>query len=83
MNAKLSLHVPQPPARPGEPADFSYLKLAPAGAAPRPAPNASIEATTELATSLIRILDDEGRTGLEMTGLRFEQDIEIEQGSSA
>jgi 2-oxoisovalerate dehydrogenase E1 component alpha subunit len=61
MNAKLSLHVPQPPARPGEPADFSYLKLAPAGAAPRPAPNASIEATTELATSLIRILDDEGR----------------------
>src|SRR5580692_1358592 len=61
MNAKLSLHVPQPPARPGEPADFSYLKLAPAGAAPRPAPNASIEATTELATSLIRVLDDEGR----------------------
>jgi 2-oxoisovalerate dehydrogenase E1 component subunit alpha len=61
MNAKLSLHVPQPPARPGEPADFSYLKLAPAGVAPRPAPNASIEATTELATSLIRVLDEEGR----------------------
>ena len=61
MNAKLSLHVPQPPARPGEPADFSYLKLAPAGAAPRPAPNASIDATTELATSLIRVLDEEGR----------------------
>ena len=61
MNANLSLHVPQPPARPGEPADFSYLKLAPAGAAPRPSPTASIGETTELAVSLIRVLDDEGQ----------------------
>jgi 2-oxoisovalerate dehydrogenase E1 component alpha subunit len=61
MNAHLSLHVPQPPARPGEPADFSYLKLAPAGAAPRPSPTCSIEETTGLAVSLIRVVDDEGR----------------------
>ncbi len=61
MNANLSLHVPQPPARPGEPADFSYLKLAPAGAAPRPLPTASIGETIDLAVSLIRVIDDEGQ----------------------
>ena len=61
MNANLSLHVPQPPARPGEPADFSYLKLAPAGSAPRPSPACLIEETTDLAVSLIRVLDEEGR----------------------
>ncbi len=36
MNAKPSLHVPHPPARPGEKPDFSYLSLSPAGAVPRP-----------------------------------------------
>ena len=60
MNAPL-LHVPHPPARPGEPADFSYLKLAPAGAVARPPPAASVDETRQLAVSLVRILDDEGR----------------------
>jgi hypothetical protein len=32
----LTLQVPEPPARPGDQPDFSYLKLAPAGSA-RPA----------------------------------------------
>ena len=32
------LHVPHPPARPGERADFSYLKLSPAGSVARPDP---------------------------------------------
>jgi 2-oxoisovalerate dehydrogenase E1 component alpha subunit len=54
------LHVPHPPARPGEPADFSYLKLSPAGAIPRPAPTASVEDTRQLAVSLVRVLDDAG-----------------------
>jgi 2-oxoisovalerate dehydrogenase E1 component alpha subunit len=55
-----SLHVPHPPARPGEPADFSYLKLSPAGAVPRPAPTASVEETRPLAVALVRVLDDAG-----------------------
>ncbi len=37
------LHVPQPPARPGDRADFSYLKLQPAGAQPRPDVKVSAE----------------------------------------
>lgn len=61
MNATPQLHVPHPPARPGEPADFSYLKLAPAGALPRPQPTASVDATKELAGSLVRVLDDDAR----------------------
>jgi 2-oxoisovalerate dehydrogenase E1 component alpha subunit len=61
MNSPLSLHVPHPPARPGDQADFSYLKLAPAGAAPRPAPLATVEETRPLAESLVRVLDDAGR----------------------
>jgi 2-oxoisovalerate dehydrogenase E1 component alpha subunit len=61
MSDRLSLHVPHPPARPGEQADFSYLRLAPAGAVSRPPPGATVEQTRELATSLVRILDDDAR----------------------
>src|ERR1017187_9842227 len=61
MSDRWSLHVPHPPARPGEQADFSYLRLAPAGAVSRPPPGATVEQTRELATSLVRILDDDAR----------------------
>ena len=55
------LHVPQPPARPGDRADFSYLKLQPAGAQPRPDVKVSSLATPPLATGLVRVLDDDHR----------------------
>ena len=61
MTQRSRLHVPNPPARPGDTPDFSYLRLAPAGVAPRPdvlAPLAEIEG---LATSLVRVLDDAHR----------------------
>jgi 2-oxoisovalerate dehydrogenase E1 component alpha subunit len=61
MNPGMHLHVPHPPARPGERADFSYLKLAPAGAVDRPAPVVAAEDTRELADSLVRVLTDDGR----------------------
>ena len=32
----LSLHVPEPPYRPGDPVDYSWLDIPPAGTAPRP-----------------------------------------------
>ena len=54
------LHVPQAPARPGETPDFSYLRLSPAGAVPRPDTNAKVLDTTFLATELVRVLDDNG-----------------------
>ena len=54
------LHVPHPPARPGETPDFSYLKIPPAGSVGRPdtlAPALQIEA---LGTEMVRVLDEQG-----------------------
>jgi 2-oxoisovalerate dehydrogenase E1 component alpha subunit len=55
------LHVPHPPARPGEKPDFSYLNIPPAGSAVRPdtlAPALQIEA---LGTGMVRVLDEQGQ----------------------
>ena len=57
----LSLHVPQPPGRPGDPPDFSGLQLADAGVAFRPEISAHARDTHDLAYSLIRVLDDSGK----------------------
>lgn len=61
MPSASRLHVPHPPARPGESADFGYLKLAPAGSVARPDVNAPADAIAGLATTLVRVLDDEHR----------------------
>ena len=53
------LHVPRPPARPGEPSDFSYVHISPAGAVPRPDVNAPVRGIEDLASSLVRVLDDQ------------------------
>jgi 2-oxoisovalerate dehydrogenase E1 component alpha subunit len=55
------LHVPRPPARPGEAPDFSYVAISPAGAVSRPDPNASLSATEPLATQMVRVLDEKHR----------------------
>jgi 2-oxoisovalerate dehydrogenase E1 component alpha subunit len=52
--------VPTAPARPGEPPDFSFLHLSPAGSAERPATNTSAADTATLANGLVRVLDDTG-----------------------
>ncbi|MFA7666701.1 MAG: 3-methyl-2-oxobutanoate dehydrogenase (2-methylpropanoyl-transferring) subunit alpha [Burkholderiaceae bacterium] len=57
----LRLHVPEPSGRPGQSTDFSYLRLTPAGAAERPPIQVRAAETAELATSLVRVLDDDGR----------------------
>lgn len=57
----LRLYVPEPTGRPGHATDFSYLRLAPAGAVPRPPLDVSPADTYALAGSLVRVLDDEGR----------------------
>jgi 2-oxoisovalerate dehydrogenase E1 component alpha subunit len=58
MNNKPQLHVPHPPARPGDKPDFSYVALSPAGAVPRPSPGAKARDIESLAVELVRVLDD-------------------------
>ncbi len=55
------LHVPQPPARPGDRPDFGYLVTSPAGAIARPDPLARAGDIEPLAATLVRVLDDEHR----------------------
>ncbi len=57
----LSLHVPEPPRRPGEAPDFSGLILAEAGAVARPPVHAPAETLRDLPWTLIRVLDGQGR----------------------
>ena len=57
------LHIPAPPARPGDKPDFGHLSIPPAGAVPRPASDVSAEAESLRTTAhgLIRVLDDQGQ----------------------
>lgn len=61
MDGSSRLHIPHPPARPGDRPDFSYLKTSPAGAIERPDVNASPRDIEHLAREMVRVLDDEGR----------------------
>jgi 2-oxoisovalerate dehydrogenase E1 component alpha subunit len=56
----LQLHVPEPTARPGQPPDFSWVKLPAAGSVTRPDIGAEPAAIREHAFALIRVLDDNG-----------------------
>jgi 2-oxoisovalerate dehydrogenase E1 component alpha subunit len=58
----LSLHIPEPRFRPGEKPDFSDLRTSAAGEARRPPVDAAPAEIRDLADSLIRVLDEEGRT---------------------
>lgn len=59
----LTLHIPEPPARPGEEADFSYLKIPAVEVARRPDSAESAHEFRELADGLIRVLGDDDRAG--------------------
>lgn len=61
QRAPLRLHVPEPTGRPGHETDFSYLHLSPAGAVRRPPVDAAPADTSDLAYTLVRVLDEEGR----------------------
>ena len=60
MTNKSRLHLPSPPARPGEAPDFSYVQLSPAGSVPRPDINARALDIQYLSMELVRVLDDTG-----------------------
>lgn len=59
-NARLSLHIPEPPARDGEPS-FAHMRIPPAGETPRPPVDAAASDMTDLAYQLVRVLDDDQR----------------------
>jgi len=56
----LTLHIPTPPARPGEVASFDHVPLSPAGAIRRPSIDAAEPDLRDLPYVIIRILDDNG-----------------------
>jgi 2-oxoisovalerate dehydrogenase E1 component alpha subunit len=57
----LSLHVPEPAEKPGREPDFSYLHIQRAGETRRPAVDSQPAQTSDLAYTLVRVLDDDGR----------------------
>lgn len=59
--APLRLHVPEPTGRPGCKTDFSYLHLSPAGEVRKPDIDVEPAQTTDLAFSLVRVLDADGK----------------------
>src|ERR1700752_5137144 len=61
MAPRSRLHVPHPPARPGQEPDFSYLEISPAGAVNRPDVTASARATESLSLGMVRVLDADHR----------------------
>ena len=61
MAQRSRLHVPNPPARPGEKPDFSYVTLTPAGAVARPDAKAPAREVENLGREMVRVLDDDGR----------------------
>src|SRR5207237_4096946 len=52
---KLALHVPEPPMRPGDKADFSFLQIPAAGSAPRPDNAAPASGTDPLRDTIVRV----------------------------
>jgi 2-oxoisovalerate dehydrogenase E1 component alpha subunit len=57
----LSLHVPEPEARPGDAVDFSHIDIPAAGSVRRPDPHAPASETHDLVSTLVRVLDEEGK----------------------
>ena len=72
----LSLHVPEPPVRPGGKPDFHYLTVPRAGAARRPPVGVPAHEIHDLAYSVVRVLDRPGQAvgpwapGLEVEALK-------------
>ena len=57
---RLSLYIPQPSRRPGDPPDFSNLRPPPAGETPKPPIDVDPDDIRDLAYGLIRVLDNTG-----------------------
>src|SRR5579871_5061211 len=58
MTQRSRLHLPHPPARPGDKPDFSYVRLSAAGEVGRPDSRAALSDLEGLASTLVRVLAD-------------------------
>jgi 2-oxoisovalerate dehydrogenase E1 component alpha subunit len=56
----LSLHVPEPDARPGDAVDFSHIAIPAAGSVRKPDVAAPAQETHDLVYTLVRVLDEAG-----------------------
>ena len=56
----LRLHVPEPTGRPGQQTDFSYLRISAPGEVRRPPLDVSPADTADMASALVRVLDEDG-----------------------
>jgi 2-oxoisovalerate dehydrogenase E1 component alpha subunit len=61
MSDALIFRVPEPPARPGQEPDFSYVNVPQAGEVTRPDVGVDPTEIHDLAAALIRVLDDESQ----------------------
>ncbi len=60
MSRTPRLHIPHPPARPGDEPDFSYVEISEAGAVPRPDVTTRLrDIDRSMAFDMVRVLDDE------------------------
>ncbi|MBI0474183.1 3-methyl-2-oxobutanoate dehydrogenase (2-methylpropanoyl-transferring) subunit alpha [Sphingomonas sp. MA1305] len=57
----LTLHVPEPKFRPGDTVDFAAVDVPPAGAQRRPDTAEEARAFTDLAYTMVRVLDENGQ----------------------
>src|SRR3954454_6931095 len=57
---RLRLHIPEPKVRPGDPPDFSWVAIPPAGSVPRPDVSATAKELGPYVDALIRVLDNSG-----------------------
>lgn len=56
----LTMHVPAPAVRPGDTPDFSHVHVPPAGSVRCPELNTPAAQITDMANTLVRVLDEEG-----------------------
>src|SRR5580693_7835853 len=61
MTPRSRLHIPYPPARPGDTPDFSYVKISPPGAVGRPETKAPVRDIENLSTEMVRVLGDDAK----------------------
>jgi 2-oxoisovalerate dehydrogenase E1 component alpha subunit len=61
MSQTPTLHIPHPPARPGDEPDFSYVLTSPAGTVERPEINTRVRDIAHMTEELVRVLDDDGK----------------------
>ena len=73
--APLTLHVPEPAVRPGGTPDFSSVRVPRAGSVGRPEVNADPESIRDLAYSIIRVLNRDGKAIGPWGGLLSDEEL--------